>query len=849
MRFRFGAYELDEERSELRCGGRPVAIQPKPLALLALLLRERARVVSADELLETLWPDTVVTPGSLTRAVSHARRAIGDTHRGRMIRSISRRGYRFGGDVTALESGARRPREADTAGGRERPFVGRADALAALRNAFAGAVAQRRGIAVVISGPPGIGKTRLTELAAAECEAAGALVRIGRAREGDGVPAFWPFAQILRALLEEPAAADATREIARHAGELADLLGLLPAPESPPRAAERSRFLLFDAVSQSLQRVARRRPFVIALEDLQWADAESLQLVEHLAYERIEAPLLLVATVRDEPREPGHPVARALAHLRAQELSLEIALAPFTQDEVGALLEQMLGRPAPSELTAEIFARTEGVPLFVREAIRLLEQRGALAEPERVPRGAVALPRSALDLIRRPLERLSAPATALISAGAVLGREFDLVAAAVVAEMSRCDAIDRIGEAVSAGVLDATPGSATGFRFTHALFQEATLAALPPGRRARLHLNAAAHLERENEGDPTAVLAELAHHHHRALAVGDPDRACAAALRAAEQSARLGVWGQAALHHEQAREAFEQVPGSDPERRLALALDCTEAWRLASERSRRRRSARGAFELARALGRPREMARAANLLLDLQEWAAPDPGARAAIEEALAAPTDPGSVEEARLVTRLAYLDVLTAPGQATPVARRAASLARAAGDADALQDALYALHFALGGPDGLGERESLAREIEVAAGASRSADRAVIALLDTAADRLELGDREASQRWRAAAVRIAGSRPHLGMRWHLEVHDTGIALLEGRLGEVEARAHSALSVGLRAEHPYARGCFAVHRALLARARGESDAVCEAIAPALRGREAPFHWLRAVAAR
>ena len=83
MLYRFGAYELDEARGELRREGRPVAIQPKPLALLALLLRERERVVPADEILSTLWPDTVVTPGSLNRAVSHARRAIGDTHRGR----------------------------------------------------------------------------------------------------------------------------------------------------------------------------------------------------------------------------------------------------------------------------------------------------------------------------------------------------------------------------------------------------------------------------------------------------------------------------------------------------------------------------------------------------------------------------------------------------------------------------------------------------------------------------------------------------------------------------------------------------------------------------------------------
>src|SRR5262249_5461412 len=105
VRFRFGAYELDEERGELRREGRPVAIQPKPLALLALLLRERDRVVSADELLKRLWPDIVVSPGSVNRAISHARRAIGDTHRGRLVRSVPRRGYRFSGEVVALEPG------------------------------------------------------------------------------------------------------------------------------------------------------------------------------------------------------------------------------------------------------------------------------------------------------------------------------------------------------------------------------------------------------------------------------------------------------------------------------------------------------------------------------------------------------------------------------------------------------------------------------------------------------------------------------------------------------------------------------------------------------------------------
>jgi DNA-binding winged helix-turn-helix (wHTH) protein len=845
--FRFGTYELDEERGELRREGRPIAIQPKPLALLALLLRERDRVVPADELLKTLWPDTVVTPGSLNRAVSHARRAIGDTNRGRLIRSLSRRGYRFGGEVIAVEPDAQRYAAAPRAV--ERPFVGRADALARLGEAFARAVERGSAELVLITGPPGIGKTRLTERACAEVRAQGALVRIGRAREGEAVPAFWPFAQVLRSLIEDPATAESAREIAKLAREFRDSLVRRPGADAAERAKEPNRFLVFDAVSRSLRRIARRRPLVVVIEDLQWAGAESLQLIEHLAYEPIDAPLVLLATVRSEPRKPGHPVARALSLLRAQDRCTEIALAPFARADVAELLAQRIGRPAPAELTSELFARTEGVPLFVREAIRLLEERGALIEPERATREEVVLPARALDLIRGPLERLAPAATELIAAAAVLGRDFELPAAAAIAAQSRSDALDHVDHAVLAGVLEPAPVGVTGFRFAHALFREAALAALSPGRRARLHLKAAEHLERENEGDPTAVLGELAHHHYCALSVGDPERACQAALRAAEHAARIGAWEQAARHYEQAREAFEQVPGLDAERRLALALDCTEAWRLASERSRRRRSAQSAFELARALGRPREMARAAIGLLDLQEWGVLDENARAVIEEALDALGDAGGVEEARLVTRLAYLDVLEAHGQAAQVARRAVALARAAGDADALQDALYTLLFSLGGPEGHAERAELAVEMELVARASRSADRGLIALLDVSSDYFERGDRRAAMQLREVARRLGGARPHLGMRWHLAVHDTGLALLEGRLDDVEALARDALSVGLRAEHPYARGCFVVHSALLARARADHGALLDRLAPTLPARDGPIHWLKAVIAR
>jgi hypothetical protein len=736
-------------------------------------------------------------------------------------------------------------------------FVGREPALAALREAWAEARSRRGGIALV-NGPPGVGKTRLGAVFAAEAERDGARVLAGAAREGEGVPAFWPWAQVLRRLLA--AAPEAAAELEEAGTELAGLVpGLVGAAapgdarhatpaETANAGPEQSRFLLFDAVARALCRASRERPLLILLDDLQWAGSPALRLLEHLGHELLDAAILVVAGVRSEPRPADHPLERALPALRRHARCTEIALRGFSRREVAHWLEQELGRPPPADLTSTLYARTEGVPLFVREAIRLLAERGELRHPERVRHWSVTLPGQAFDLIRRPLAALSPEATALVGAGAVIGREFALPFAAAVAGVRREAALDRLDEARRAGVLEPDGEAPGGWRFVHALFREAALAAVPAGARAQLHARAAAWLEQRHAAGLDAVIAEVAHHRHAALAAGDAERAWQAATRAAALATRQLAWEQAALHHEQAVAALETADAPDPERRLAALLALGEALRRAGDRERRLAACARALEDARSLGRPRDLARAAIGACDLSEWAPADDGARAALHEALAALGDEPSVESARARARLAYLAVRDPGDTAEASARRAVAEARAIGDAPALQEALYVLHFVIGGPERLEERAGFTDELVAAAERSSDRDTAVIALIDVASDRIALGDAAGAAHARARAAEIAGPRPHLAMAWHLHAYDAGLALLAGRAEEAEARMAEALAVGRRAGHPYAEGVYGVQGVELARLRDDPEGLLR-IAEGDPWRDARPTWLDAMAAR
>ena len=214
----FGDCELDEARFELRRRGAVVKIEPKTFDLLAYLIRCADRVVSKDELLDAVWPDQVVSESVLPKCVAAARRAVGDARTpARVIQTVHGRGYRF---IAAVERRdpvpsprlARRPPSA--------PFVGHVQAMARLRQALESSLAGRGRVALLV-GEPGIGKTRTSAELATEARNRGALVLVGRAYEGEGAPAFWPWVQILRAARGRRARRRPVAVAARRAGSSA----------------------------------------------------------------------------------------------------------------------------------------------------------------------------------------------------------------------------------------------------------------------------------------------------------------------------------------------------------------------------------------------------------------------------------------------------------------------------------------------------------------------------------------------------------------------------------------------------------------------------------------------------
>jgi class 3 adenylate cyclase len=580
----------------------------------------------------------------------------------------------------------------------------------------------------LMSGEAGVGKTRLATYLALQAHGEGRTVLYGLCDEDLGVP-YQPWVQALRFFVKEAKQSILNRHIERHGGELARLVPDLGVrvPELPsPRQSdpETERYLLYTAAVGLLEAAAQTEPLLLILDDLHWADAQTLSLLRHIITAGASMRVMVVGTYRDSDLSHEHPLTALLADLHREQGVERIKLSGLDVEDVQALMETAAGHELEEggrALAEEITRETTGNPFFAGELLRHLGESGAIVREDGGRWRLVAdlaelgLPQSVREVIGRRVERLGSDARTALSAAAVIGRDFDLDLLLAVLDLSEVRLLDLLDEAVAASLLQESRGQAGRFTFSHALVEHTLYEDLGRTRRARLHKRIAEALEEQCGDEPGERLGELAGHWAAAEVSTDTPKAAHYARRAGERALEQLAPDEAARWYRQALELHDQAQGDDRSERCELLIGLGEAHRQ-SGNPEYRQALLDAAELARELSDTDRLCRA--VLANSGEWAtahqfgAVDSKRVQALEAAGdALPGD--DPRRAQVLALLAHeLHFGGDHERCRALAAEAIEIARAAGDAAALAHTLFNATSATWGTDSLQERQRVSDEL-----------------------------------------------------------------------------------------------------------------------------------------
>jgi DNA-binding winged helix-turn-helix (wHTH) protein/tetratricopeptide (TPR) repeat protein len=631
----FPPYRIDVEEERLWRGSNLLGVRRKPFAILKYLAAHPGRVVTHDELLENVWGEVVVSESAVRTHMHELRQVLGDG----VIETVVGRGYRF---TAALEPDAPKPSARATGTGRipkvtsERPLVGRDAELATLRAAVDRAATGARQTCFVL-GDPGIGKTTLIDAVLDGLDdREDVVVARGQCVEQHGAPeAYLPVTGALAQLVRSAHGERAFTALWRHAPAfLAQLPHLVPEEKFDELARRAS-----DAGAGSDGRTARQlveaieafadtATLVLGLEDLQWSDVATVDLLSLLAQRRHPARVVVIASARRaELAASGHPLDRVIKNLAARGHATSVALAPLAAADTQRYLDERFpGHTFPPALASTIDAIAGGVPLFTTSFVDDLVARTMIAWNEKravllAPLASVAAhrPQSVTEMLDLQLDRLSPDEQRTLEAAAVAGAEFatGLVAAALESTVDvhddRCDELARRGMFVRRIPSEDWPdGTAQSrFAFTHALVREACTRRTTEMRRSRWHRLVGERLEAAYGASATDHAAALAHHFDRGQ---DVSKAVGYYAIAAERSQRRKASRDAMTLFRRAIELVRRLPESPARDRQELALLFGVAPATVRVTGEAGRNSVDSFlrmvELAERLGEPVEVCRA-----------------------------------------------------------------------------------------------------------------------------------------------------------------------------------------------------------------------------------------------
>ncbi|HJW61237.1 MAG TPA: hypothetical protein VJ931_16535 [Actinomycetota bacterium] len=471
-----------------------------------------------------------------------------------------------------------------------------------------------------------------------------------------------------------------------------------------------------------------------------------------------------------------------------------VNLRGLGRDEVRGLMEVLSGVVPSQAQVAAVHERTEGNPLFVREVVRLLATEATL---ERPGRGGVPIPGSVRAVIGRRLAPLSADAVQVLSAAAVVGREFDLSLLRPACELPVERVLAGLSEAVALGVVAEEEGAVSRYRFSHSLMREVLYERLPIPARTQLHQRVGEAIERQRgSGGTGAHVAELARHFAEAAAAGEAAKALRYARLAGEWAMGVHAYEEAAAQYQRALQALTFAGPAEPDRcELLLRLGAAQAR--AGEYQQAKESCLQAAEIARRLGAPEQLARAALGFGERQvEGGLVNRQLVALLREALDGLGPQDAPLRARLLARLSAEFAFSDETEAMePLSLEAVAMARRLADPAALRTAVDARWMAVWGPDGLEERTALAAEILRLAQETGDRELELEGHAHRAASSLETGDARAFQADIAAHARLTEELPMATPRWAATTMRALQALLHGSFEDAERLANEALSL------------------------------------------------------
>ena len=611
---RFESFSLDTRNECLWRDGLQLNLPPKPFAILRYLIENPGRLVTHNELLDALWPETYVQPQVLRTYVLELRKFLGDDARHpRFIQTLPKRGFCFvapvvddtqttavagkplqpepQSDIPRLDKTQDAVRDARPAG-----IVGR-DPELALMQACAGQLGTGRRQTIFVSGEVGIGKTALADGFCCWLASSSATVARGQCVEGLGDrQEYYPVMEMLSQLCASEDGERACRVLSALApGWLGARRRESALPAAPPASLALDERMPGDLCT-ALEELAATRPLVLVFEDLHWADEPTLRLVSALARRRTPCQLMVVATTRPQDGAKDGPelVLRSIQQdLLMRRLCAEIALPPLKKTAMKEMLSQELHQDLlPPGLADFVHRRSEGNPLF---AIAILEhlisqeflvhgkspgqslgqgsgldaicpwiQRAPFEEME------AGVPDGLARMIELEVERLSPGEQALLEAGSLIPVAFPAWSVAAALEQSpeeteeACDALARRLYFLERAGQDELPdGTHSAFYvFSHGLFREVLYCRQAPAKRAKRHIRIAEKLSELFPGRESSVARDVAMHLEAARALS---LAVDALRRAAEDAGKRKASAEAAELLERALRMADKLKESSHE--------------------------------------------------------------------------------------------------------------------------------------------------------------------------------------------------------------------------------------------------------------------------------------------